>query len=129
MREIKFRWLVEDEFVYTDKINEYDFDCFITIENGEICLNCESGDDDFIGMKYEKADNETKGQFTGLKDANGVCIYEGDILQDEEYYLSKVYWDEEDHMWACTDVGGLCDICASIEVIGNIHQNPELLEK
>ena len=68
-------------------------------------------------------------QFTGLKDANGICIYEGDILQDEEYYLSKVYWDEEDHMWACTDVGGLCDICASIEVIGNIHQNPELLEK
>ena len=68
-------------------------------------------------------------QFTGLKDVDGVDIYEGDIIEDEEHYLSEVYWDEEDHMWGCTDIGGLADAPRQIKVIGNIHQNPELLEK
>ena len=66
MRDITLRWFVEDEFVYTDTLNDYDFDCFINIENGEICLFCEAGDDDFTGIRYEKADNKTREQFTGM---------------------------------------------------------------
>lgn len=81
-------------------------------------------------------------QFTGLLDKNGVEIYEGDIFSSEnkdpqydlwEPIISKPViitaesgvcigdwcWDDEDSMYS------LKDFC---EVIGNIHQNPELLK-
>lgn len=67
-------------------------------------------------------------QFTGLSDCNGVKIFEGDIVEDEEHYISKIYWDVNDFMFCATDVGGLVDMCSQTKVIGNIHQNPELLE-
>ena len=82
LRDITLRWFIEDEFVYTDTLNDYDFDCFINIENGEICLFCEAGDDDFTGIRYEKADNKTREQFTGMTDINNNKIYEKDILDD-----------------------------------------------
>jgi uncharacterized phage protein (TIGR01671 family) len=70
-------------------------------------------------------------QFTGLLDKNGTKIYEGDILRwnDEEkgYALA---WNEIDCCysfcnWDLCDDGSI-DI---LEVIGNIHQNQELLKE
>ena len=70
---------------------------------------------------------ETVGQFTGLTDKNGKRIFEGDIIEwDELEWGSKhreaVTWDYTILAMRKDDWGEWC------EVIGNIHDNPELLE-
>ena len=71
-------------------------------------------------------------QFTGLHDKNGKEIYEGDIVQiykhmsSEKSEVTQVVWDEEN----CEYKGIYPNIAVweQHEVIGNIYENPELLE-
>lgn len=92
-----------------------------------------------INSEAYKVDPSTVGQFTGLTDKNGVKIFEGDIIEFDHPYNGKSIhavvqdgcgWNLSNFYASCFDYPG----CAFSEgtkymtVIGNVHDNPELLE-
>ena len=92
----------------------------------------------FSGDAYDddndwEVDIETVGQYTGLCDKNDTKIFEGDIVKVENALVRGIFAVEYCGISACFIVshgerryflGG----CNS-EVIGNIHDNPELLKE
>lgn len=69
-------------------------------------------------------------QCTGLKGKNGKLIYEGDILKDYNG-IWQVLWDEKEaafYLYNKKRDFYLSPFIGEFEVIGNIHENPELLE-
>ncbi|GAP02027.1 hypothetical protein FFRU_260090 [Fructobacillus fructosus] len=129
MREIKFR--------------EWD------AQRGTISYGEREDFDDMIGFRFEHTENvdgdlskeRVLEQYTGLRDKNDREIYEGDIVKLHVVILSpddKIGYIEyrpefgycinfgksiaRQEYWAANDKH-------TIEVIGNIHENPELLEK
>lgn len=122
MRTIKFRGkrVNRREWVYSTE-------SFVQTDEG-ICMGLYNEEKDVIP--------DTVGQFTGLYDKDGKEIYEGDILQlkysDGSYHSSSVYYAQQKGYWA-VDVSineriilGYIDRTRLV-VIGNIHDNPELL--
>lgn len=136
-REIKFRaWDNEDkEMYYSDK------NCVVSYDNvGESIF--------LLGDKTGKElANYELMQYTNMKDRNGKEIYEGDILIVVTYSYEEplidttcvVKYDNEHCLYNFTEIGygeiysySMIEIGDSfkyeLEVIGNIHENPELLE-
>ena len=118
-REIKFRAFIDGEMIQADAL----------------------AFEQYEPLSMQLAKCPTLMQYTGLKDKNGVEIYEGDIMKPVTNYLYKFgnqgaveyepdyggyivigEWSKNQHHENLT-----CDIAIECEVIGNIHQNPELL--
>lgn len=83
-------------------------------------------------------DRKTLGQYTGLKDRNGVEVFEGDLAMVRECRVCEVIFHQEAGCWdlklvnvvSSLPVGAVSPASWKYHalVIGNIHENPELLE-
>ncbi len=114
MRDIKLRVWTGKEYRYPPSMNEWDIE--------DACM--------FID--YVNRHDSVLEQFTGLKDKNGKEIYEGDILSRESFTPWVVTFEKgsfcianitfQCRLFSCFDV----DV-TDREIIGNIHENPELM--
>ncbi len=78
-------------------------------------------------------------QYTGLKDKNGKEIFQGDILHIDKRFngsdiYGKVYWKDSGYALITsrgsdTSTGYLEIVSPYTEIVGNIYENPELMEE
>ena len=128
MREIIFRGKTSDANKW---IEGY---LFVSQEGGHYIVDTNNDGDNGIPVRLILVNPETVGQYTGLTDENGKKIFEGDIVKIYDGLgrcegIGKIQWNELFLAWhtgECKSMFG--NYIASYEIIGNIYDNPELLD-
>lgn len=108
-----------------------------------IIESCDNDDDTLYVDSWTTVDSETVGQYTGLTDMKGQRIFGGDIvaIHDHDAMVNgnyEVFYSQVNSCWSLqrdskyhhnhfsfSDLNGFA---LTSEVIGNIHDNPDLLE-
>ena len=133
MREILFRGkrMDDGEWVEGYLVKAVGGECMILPVTTEHCGGAE------FSEGYH-CDPTTVGQYTGLKDKNGKRIFEGDICRNTRTgeivsvkwhgIMAGYVWNKRRADGFLFDFGELFRACDKYEVIGNIHDNPELLK-
>ena len=114
MKEIKFRvWdKTSKEMVNINRIDIGDGSCKPTI---------------FGDVFYDYWNDVELMQYTGYKDKNGKEIYEGDIIQTDEYWVGNRCWRKSEII-IIKDIRKYYEL-THCTVIGNIYENPGFLLK
>ena len=121
MREIKFRaWDKNTKKIIIDLPMVICYKAFWLYDELNNAMEYYGHGNDYILMQY-----------TGLKDKNGKEIYEGDIIQFPEIIPLTVGYEKGSFVWG--NLAPFITIREKLEempgkVIGNIYENPDLLE-
>lgn len=143
-RTIKFRaWNSEKklmgyfdltDFVAEEKYGDYHAEAMCSDAKGSFVFSITSSDTKYAIVM----------QFTGLTDKNGKEIYEGDIVhlvvgnRGGSEFVGDIYWNGDEARWTLRHPKGyhghfgvtrdIIEVLEKWEIIGNIHENPELLK-
>lgn len=124
-REILFRGKIVDN----DEVDGWVYgDDMINISSGFLVFIIDETGTEPI---FYEVDSKTVGQFTGVYDKNGKPIFEGDIVHCYGGERCSGYYEVDDQVVVKDITDGVCKCLGAVEfleVIGNIYDNPELME-